>query len=252
MFIRDMLARIPDLAAEVWLTRGAPNPSGEIERHPLTFESKPPTSVAVLDALRPIDPDGDSITPLWHLCQAVRVAWDEIRASGEDVRNLPAQSEHATYASEAGWLLATMGLWQAVVDEFAWGYIEQEIKDCYGELVRLAREPKPLVMWCQVDGCGGKIKPIPVMHGDREVLHAEYCEFGHQIDRHEAARRAARMADMSLPEIAVELGVTDRTLRRWAEAGLIRRTRRVDGIDLYRFEDVYRVHIKRIEWRIQA
>ena len=250
MSIRDMLARIPDLAAEVWLTRDAPNPGGDSGRHTRTPPtSKPPLSIAAFEALREVDPDGTSETPLWDLTQAVRVAWDEIRDAGLDTDSLPRPAERPSYASEAGWLLKTVDTWELAADLVAINLIDWLVGKCYGELSRLAREPQPLTLRCLVYGCGGRISVD-------DSGRADECENGHPIDRHEAVRRARHALPMSLPEIAVDLGVTDRTLQRWANSGMIHHVAIDAGLRLFRFDDVRAVHERqaamRITWRHEA
>ena len=131
MRIREQLERIPDLAVEVELTRDAPNPGPERVGggRPMPG-SRPPLNVAVIDALRPIlDPEDWHQTPLWHLVVAQRAARDELHTAGVPDAELPTPAEFPTYASEAGWLLATMDQWQAVADEFAYRFIEQGVND---------------------------------------------------------------------------------------------------------------------------
>ncbi len=241
---RGKLARIPDLAAEVWLTRDAPNPDGRTEHTKPVWASRPPLSVAVLDALRPIDPDGYSVTPLWHLTQAVRLAWDELRDRGVDTRHLPRPAEQPTFASECGWLLETAGEWEVSADLVVIEMIDWHVNECHGELTRLAREPKPIELWCQTEGCHGRIRPIPVTYDGHTRLQAEMCENGHLIDRHGAvaAKIPPAPVELTARQAAERLGLNVRTIRRWAAANRIAPTGMRARAKLYDLDALTRIH----------
>lgn len=191
------------------MTKLAPNPGPERVGggRPMPG-SRPPLNVAVIDALRPIlDPEDWHQTPLWHLVVAQRAARDELHAAGVPDAELPTPAEFPTYASEAGWLLATMDEWQAMADEFAYRFIEQGVNDCYSELARLAREPKLVVLRCPL--C-------------TDVLRAQAgdwlrCDSGHEYPG------AARLLAEAWPTgyVVAQFKITEDRLRKWHERGKI-------------------------------
>lgn len=118
-------------------------------------------------------------------------------------------------------------------DEF-----NREVKALHSR-VRISAGIKPeLVLHCLVEGCRGAITPLTVDDGK---LLADACENGHRIDRHEAIRRALRLQDMPLTELAEHVGVPPRTLYRWRERNLIQPIRRRNGVELFNFEAVHLV-----------
>ena len=217
---REKLGRIPDLAAEVWLTRDAPNPGGDSGRHVQpTYGSRPPINLAMFDALRPIDPDLATETAGKWLCNAVRIAWKIMWANGVELDPYPI-AQQPTYASESAWLLATVDLWERWEQvtfhgelELAGRTIGDEINNCYNELSRLAREPRPVRMRCPQ--CSAILRAQP----GGEWL---FCDSGHAVNGgRKLASEYWNKPAMKTEAIAKELGIQPGTLRQWKNRGKI-------------------------------
>lgn len=237
MLIRDMLKRIPELAAEVDATRYAPNPSGHVERHPLTFESRPPMSIEMFEALRPIDPDSETDTPLWHLAQAVKAAWQELYAAGVDMSAYPAPAAEPSYATESGWLLLVLDEFLAVAEPAAIDFLAGEdrhnpgeITACYRELSRLAREPRPVRYRCP--DCDDVLRVQP---GGEWSL----CDSGHQHPGpRQIASRVWGMAPVPAAVIEATLRLPAQTLWQWKKRGKVKPAYTDGRIDYWSPKDV--------------
>ena len=202
--VRAMLGELPTLAAEVFLTWGHPNPSGQ--RNDSTRGSstpRVPMDLTAWDALRP-----DEHGLLFELTQCVRLVTEEMRDEGEqwpDLANPP------TWTGECAWLLGTEPWW----GERLWrDDLDHAITRVWADLARAARTPPPLHLACPRAGCGWPVHP--------KAEGAYYqCEAGHIIDHHAEIRRMGQIQEMTSGELAEHMGVTKRTLRRWRESGAL-------------------------------
>lgn len=258
--IRQMLTEIPDLAAEAWITKDAPNPATPTQTRPrlvaeVIYRERPvvscsnpsdqtPANLAVLDVLRVPGEDDTQGGPLWGLTQAVRVMWEGLQREGEQT---PVRAEAVTWGSECGWMLACLDSWQAICDEVEWAMVESCVRQAWQALRRVVRAPEPPRLTCRVYGCGGRIE---VQSGEVEGVGnpeveslvawsvAAQCEHGHDTNRAAEERRHQRSYPRPLPQIATESGIPLRTLQDWAKKGKIRPHGAVDGVAIYRPDEV--------------
>lgn len=238
---RDQLRRLPELAAEAFLTWDAPNPGSRTDRVKRgRTQAPPPTDLTALTALRT-----DDKGLLWTLSECVRIVWQAMDAEAMEDHPNPLDWSEATWSSECHLLLASFDWWQANLDAADLGWVEGAITKATKALVALTRQPKPNTLHCLVEGCRGSITPLVVDDAEGgQKLVADACEFGHRVDRQEAVRRALRLQDLPLTELAQHVGVPDKTLYRWAKRGLIHPIRHARGIALYNFEAVHRVALR--------
>lgn len=205
--VLDRLKVIPDLATEAFLGWNHPNPTEKAGRQaPGAPDTRCPTDLAVLDALRP-DPNGKSASLRGTLAMAVRAVWEDARVEGSTVPDL---AEDPTIAGECGWLVATAVFWRS--DRWLTEYVTDQVGHVYGELLRLVRMPRPQRLVCP--RCDFPVHP--------QADGAYYqCEAGHIIDHHAEIRRMGQLQEMTLAEIAEHTGVPEKTLHRWAKAGWV-------------------------------
>lgn len=204
----EMLRCIPDLAALAYVSRATPHRT-EGGRRSARTGSPIPAEVACLDMLRP-----DEHGLLAVLSAAVRVVVEEMRAS--DVYE-PTPNAEPTWASECGYLIAQSAWWQA--DDFAGGWVAKSTSKVHRALSLWVGQPPPPRLICP--RCRGRITEDRASdHPDAAgVLACGDC--GHVWHAKDVAHEAVMGTPMSLTDIAPMVGVTDRTLRRWAEAGIL-------------------------------
>jgi hypothetical protein len=214
-----MLQRLPDIAAEVWLTRNHPNPGGEqVNGRSGRNIHIVPLDLTAWDALRP-----DDHGQLAQLSACVHLVAKELRDAGQP---WPKLTNPPTWVSECGWLIETAGWWQrqawhGEIDHQRAGEDDHEragmLPAVWKEMTRAARIPAPLNMICprcrmtvhgKADQQGG-----PITH--------YVCEGGHTIDHHAEIRRMGELQEMTSTEIETHLSLTRRTLRNWKAAGVI-------------------------------
>lgn len=217
----DQLARIPTLAAEVFLTWGHPNPSGQANNaRGGSPAPKAPADLAAWDALRP-----DEGGLLFELTQAIRAVWEDQR----EAVTLPDLDNPPTWTGECRWLTETASVWQA--DQWLLEYVTDQVQLVHRELDRTARTPPPLHPTCP--RCR-----FPV-HLDKSGAFYR-CEAGHVVDHHAEIERMGRIQEMTATELAQHFGVTDRTLRRWRAASLVVPVGKIGREPVYSVEDVRR------------
>ena len=218
---RDQLRRIPELAVEVLLTAGHPNPSGQAnDVRGGSPAPKAPADLGAWDVLRP-----DESGLLFELTQAIRAVWEERR----DIDDLPDLANPPTWAGECGWLIATASVWEA--DEWLLEYVTDQVHAVHRELDRAARTPPPLHPRCP--RCH-----LPV-HLDKSGAFYR-CEGDHVVDHHAEIERMGRIQEMTAAELSQHFGVTDRTLRRWRAANLVLPVGKIGREPTYSVEDVRR------------
>ena len=233
---RERLRRLPELAAEAFLTWDAPNPAPEAERTGKRRNPHPPapTRLDVLDALRTSD-DGH----LAMLTECVRIVWEQLRWDS-DRDQWPDPREHQpTWTGECGWLLATFDWWQANLDAADLGWVEGTITDAATELERVVREPRPARLRCPT--CEDVLR---VQDGGMVTL----CDSGHE---HPGPMRLAALWARKPPSpaaiIEMELGVKQATLRKWHQRRKIKPAYRDGRVDYWLPWDVVRVLYPGIE-----
>ena len=236
---RERLTRIPDLAAEVFVTWGHPNPSGHAERGRNSPGSKAPTDLAVLDALRPGERG-----MLAGLTECVRIVWQAMDAGERpDLTNPP------NWASECGWLLRSWDWAQASLDLSEIDWISDTIRRTHATLSELAREARPLVLHCTrmvgTEACGGGLIGRDERNadtGDWTASRWAYCaECGQTYTYTADLRRLGSVRDWTLVECAAEVGVSVLTLKRWKKAGRITATgKNWRGVSVFDLEAVRR------------
>lgn len=235
--VRSILDSLPTLAAEVFLTWGHPNPSGESNdtRRP-PAGSKPPTDLEAWDTLR-VDEKG----MLARLSMCVRMICEELRDADQpwpDLCNPP------TWAGECRWLLDTAQWWQAQ----PWhDDIDHDLRQVHTALARASRTPQPARLICPRSGC---IWPVHPQSGGSYYE----CEAGHVIDHHAEIRRMAQVQEVTLRVIADRTGVPSKTLHRWHKQRLLIHVRKDGREHLFDAADtVERVaRLRTYDWRHAA
>lgn len=217
------LRRLPELAAEVWLTRRHPNP---VER-PLVggrrADPPAPARLDVIDALR-LDEHGQ----LFALSQAVRAVCDETKT---------AQAECDTWSGVCGWLISQADVWRA--DPWLAEFVAGQVWDVWRALTRVAREPDSPSIPCAVEGCHGRITALD--DGTGGWLWPDVCTDGHRVDRAELVRRWKATQPAPLADVAQTVGRSPRTLARWVAAGWLKPAAQDGRTPLYRADEAQRV-----------
>lgn len=218
--ITAILADIPGLAADVWLTRDAPNPAPKADRHiRSTPGSRPTANVTVIDLLR-TDAHDDLVIAddrpatshlLDRLGMCVRMVAEEREHAGLDSPD----EGYGTWAGVTGYLIATAPWWTTqpgLADDVDW-----ETRKVHQALQQAARVPHEPRYVC--DQCGDQAHPQP---GGQWML----CESGHQIPG-AGAVRAKLQASRPMTAVAMErewgeaLGLRAKTIAEWARRGLL-------------------------------
>lgn len=141
------LRQLPDLAAEVWMTKGHKNPSDR----PLVASRSPfPKCPADLEVIDCLTRDEHDTAPLYTLTQAVRAVWEDL-----DAGQRPALTNPPTWSSETQWLLCTAETWQA--DPWLSEFVADQVWMVWRELARAARIPTPIAIGCPQPGCQGRV-----------------------------------------------------------------------------------------------
>ena len=204
---------IPGLAAEVFLTWGAKNPTDAPLITPRRIDPPAPADLEALSCLR-VDDRG----LLFRLSQCVRATAEEIRDQGA---KWPELVTPPTWVGECSWLLATESTWAP--DDYLGGedgLVTTEVKIIHDDLRRAARVMPVPVLPCLVEGCQGVIRPKG--QDGAEWLWPEECEDGHFIDRRELARRALDCQPMTIQELAGRIRKPVGTVKHWAAMGWIK------------------------------
>lgn len=211
----DKLAQIPDLAALAYVSRDTPHrPEGGRRR--ARTGSPMPAEVACLDMLRP-----DEHGLLAVLSEAVRVVVEEMRAASVYE---PTPDAEPTWAGECGYLIAQCSWWQS--DPFCREWIAGDgtrekpgaVNRVHGELARWIGQPPAQRLACPI--CRGRLNRDSYgATGDGQQLACSEC--GHIWHSKDIAHEAVKRTPMSLPDIATMLDLTERTLQRWASAGIL-------------------------------
>ena len=97
----QQLHELPDLAAEVFLTWGHPNPSEQPVVQVKRIHPRAPADLDTLDALR-----ADELGLLHRLAQCVRAVVEDMHEHPGDLTDTP------TWAGECGWLITHANTWR--------------------------------------------------------------------------------------------------------------------------------------------
>ena len=131
----QQLHELPDLAAEVYLTWGHPNPSDRPVTTVRRIHPRVPADLDTLDALRP-----DELGLLHRLAQCVRAVVENMPEHPGDLTDTP------TWAGECDWLITHANTWRA--DAFLTDLVGSEVHAIHRELCRVARVHPPLKLQC--------------------------------------------------------------------------------------------------------
>ena len=222
------LNELPGLAAEVYLTKDAPNPVGSPARSGVTPWPPPPANLDALDCLRV-----DAYGLLYQLTTCVKAVWEECRAT----RDVPALTNPPTWVGETSWLIETRALWES--DEFLCDLVRFTVSEVHRALSQAARVPPPVRLVCTQEGCG-----LPIHSRD----HGSYfqCEAGHVIDHWAEIRRLGQLLTVTASEAAVILGVKASTIRKWRQRRKIRAAGTRNAMPIYRVEDIRQLAARKI------
>ncbi|MBC7955295.1 MAG: hypothetical protein H7Y33_05420 [Cytophagales bacterium] len=223
----DMLRELPNLAAEVYLTIGAPNPTGpRSEIRGSNYGTKVPIDCVAFDALRP---DDHGQLAILTLC--VRMVAEELRDAGQP---WPTLVNPAAWVSECDWLIGTEPWWSRQ----AWAEdIDRDVTTVWKTLSRAARVVPPLRLVCPQ--CNALVHPKAEVAGGPAAYYL--CEAGHSIMHHAEIARMGKIQEMTSAELADHMGITRRTLRKWKADGAITPIGKRGRDDLYAIADVHRV-----------
>ena len=196
----QQLHELPELAAEVYLTWGHPNPSEQPVVQVKRIHPRAPADLDTLDALRP-----DELGLLHRLAQCVRAVVEDMPEHPGDLTDTP------TWAGECDWLITHANTWRA--DAFLTDLVGSEVHAIHRELCRIARIHPPLRLQCP--RCQA---PVHLAPGGQYYR----CENEHIIDHWAEIKRLGVLNQpVTIPEAAAELGASERTLQDWQQRGLM-------------------------------
>lgn len=195
----QQLHELPDLAAEVFLTWGHPNPTDRPAYRTRRVHPPAPADLDALDCLR-----ADEHGLLFRLAQCVRAVVEDMPAHPGDLADKP------TWVSESEWLIAHAQDWRH--DEFLAELVGSEVAEIHRDLSRAARVVPPLRLECP--RCHDRLR---LQDGGRWLR----CDSGHIVESGPEIERAGRLASMTYAELSRELGIAEGTLRRWRHEGLL-------------------------------
>lgn len=260
------LAQLPDLAVEVWLTWGAPNPSNRSERGrrgPVTG-SPAPTDLTALDLLRRGDhvptrsrPGADD-WEVWEDAQQQSAAdrcLDQLLDQAHRIRRDLADEQREalypigdtwvgdTWVDVCAWLANTYDRWQRcdtlLADTFAL------IDRVHGWLSQAARVRPELILHCTLCddalvGVGPDGESVPL-----EQSIAARCPTCGRVHTYDARlEQLGHISELTLDVLAAEIDRDPALLRKWAERGLITPTGQQAGRKLYSVDQVKSVAAK--------
>ena len=196
----DQIAAIPDLITHVVAAHDTPARDHSSRRASNRGSAMPPTVAchAMLADMQRL------------LAEAVRVAAEEMR-DGQQWE--PEPPEPPTWAADCGWLLheRVQPWWQS--DGAAEDMVSSNIGTIHVTLSRwIGERTTPRAYRCPQ--CGGAMLVDRYLDDDGQQLGCTNC--GHIEGAEDVAREAVMRTPMPLPKIAAMLGVTERTLQRWA------------------------------------
>lgn len=221
-----VLREIPDLVAEVWATRDAPNPAPRADRHIHTPPgSRAPANLDVIDLLR-TDPaetivigTGQATSHLLdRLGMCCRLIAEERSLVGLDMP----QPGYGQWSGVVGYLIATLSWWTAergVAED-----VEHDIRGVHSALERASRTPQEPRYRC--DRCGWALEPQPGGEWMRCTgCHQEAPGAGAIRDK---LRRAKPMTAAAMErEWGESLGLRADTIGAWARRGWLAEKGRV-------------------------
>lgn len=224
--LNAILTEIPDLVAEVWATRDAPNPAPRADRHIRTPPgSKAPANLDAIDLLRTdpaeaivIGQGAISSHLLDRLGMCCRMIEEERSDAGLD---LP-RPGYGDWSGVVGYLTITLSWWtseRGVAED-----VEHDVRQVHHALERAARTPQEPRYRC--DRCGWALEPQP---GGEWML----CTGCHQhvpgvAAVREKLRKAKPMTAAAMErEWSDSLGLRADTINAWARRGWLTEKGRV-------------------------
>lgn len=201
------LRRIPDLAALVMQADDAPvRVATGKARRTKAAASPMPTTMAARDMIA---------TGLATLSGAVRVVAEQQRQSSD---TWPDLADPPTISSECAYLATAAEVWSD--DDFCLRWVTDAVRQVHSSLSRWSGEQPPRPPRYTCPQCRGRL------HCDRYAADGEgkqlaCSDCGHIWHPEDIAHQAALNTPLPLPELAAQLGRTERTLQRWAAANLI-------------------------------
>lgn len=195
----QQLHELPDLAAEVFLTWGHPNPTDRPAYRTKRVHYPAPADLDALDCLRP-----DRLGLLFRLAECVRAVVEDMPTHPGDL------SESPTWVGECAWLIAHHADWRD--EPFLTDWVGSEVGEIHRDLSRAARVQPPIRLECP--RCHD---PLRLQQGGRWLR----CDAGHIIETGPEIERVGRLTSMTYAELARELGIAEGTLRRWRSDGLL-------------------------------
>lgn len=192
MTVLKQLAEIPDLAVRVWLTRHTgPTRTSETGRGGTSSDANLPPEVAAMDLLRT-----DEHGPFQHLVSCIDVIVTEV---GDTAPDWPA----ATWDETCAWLIRWAHLWQT--DPWLFDWVIDGVQRVHAALRQWTGDRAPARLSC--------LK----CHGRMVAIHAgvQCSDCGHIWSAADIAHEVMLDTPMSLPEIAAQLGVSERAAQRW-------------------------------------
>lgn len=209
MSTERQLRQLPDLAAKTLEPTDREPAGAEASArfvHPTPGPRLPP-GLDLAEVDRAIGRQG-SPDQLFKLSQCVRVVVEEV--DGTTWRTMPNPSTEPTWASEAGWLLATMGWWRT--DPWCSEWIVRDVAEIHACLIERVERGNGW-RWCAL--CSG-----PITTHESELLVIAECR---ACDRIVSMRERPSLTTSQAAEM---LGISEAAVRKRLERGQLRKVGR--------------------------
>lgn len=201
--IRDMLADIPLLAAEVLWTEGAPNPGDNRVRTTGKPGSRTPGDLDVFEVtVMEAGNHTATLYPLPRLAECSRLIWEALDPDEEEALGRPGDPG---WTNECSWLWAAWPIAQSALDASAIDWVHHEIASVYAMLADKVRLHREKSYTCPK--CGDAMR---LQEGGQYLR----CDSGHEESANLEARYR-RMPALPLGMAASVMGVNEATLRTW-------------------------------------
>lgn len=216
----DQLAQLPELAAERFLTIGAPNPSPEAGRGAASITPTAPADLEAYDVLR-----ADDKGQLHRLSRCVRTVLETMREQDHD--DHPDPGAEATWVGECDWLTHTADWWQ--LDPWCCEWVTGEVDSIWRTLRHAVREPRRAAFVCPT--CG-----------DRATMDGHWlaCESGHEVSVRDHAQQLMAREPIGTTDIAAEMGISVDRIYKWRERGLVKPALVVGKAHLWKPWDIFK------------
>jgi len=225
----ERLREIPDLAMQVYASRDTPHRPGRPTTASVTTQGPRVSS----GCPQYINPRKRTATPAIHApIPASVIAWDMLRtdehgreleylieacvAVRDDMAEAP-DMPSPRWADVCADLIALREWWES--DDVLLDFVGDAAGRAHRALRRWVGESLPPRLTCP--RCSGRLHRDRYAATDDVAEQLACADCGQIIGPKEVAHRARMRTPAALPEIAGMVGVTERTLRRWAEAGVL-------------------------------